>query len=128
MHELSQDTRNWSMFAHFSATIAQLFLPSFAFMGPLVILLIRNEDSVVQYHAKQALFFQIGVSIAIWAITAIATALSCIVIGIFIYPLAIIPWLAGMFLPLYAGLQINNGEDYRYPLVGDMVDRPIELP
>jgi uncharacterized Tic20 family protein len=121
---MDTDTRNWSMLAHFSAVLAQFFLPSFGFVGPLAVMLLRQNDEVTQYHAKQALFFQIAMGVTAWLIVAVASALSCFLIGVVIYPFALIPWIAGWALPVYAGIKVNNGESYTYPMVGGFVDPP----
>jgi uncharacterized Tic20 family protein len=123
----SDDTRNWSMVAHFAGAAAQMFMPSFGFVGPLVVLMLRQQDPVVQYHAKQAAVFQLAMAAAIWVIGAVATALTCFVIGVFIYPLAVIPWIAGLALPIWAGIQVSNGERFDYPMIGSFITKPPEL-
>lgn len=129
MGELSAQERNWSALAHASGGIAMFLLPSFGFLGPLVVFFLKKDESAaVAYHAKQALFFQIAMTLAVWLCGVAGTALSCFLIGFVFYAVAFLPWLAGVLVPLLAANNVNNGEDdYGYPLTGGMVDRPREL-
>ena len=63
-HYVSSEERTWSIAAHLSA-LAGLFIPFGSVLGPLVVWLVkRNEMPMVDRHGKEALNFQITVTIA----------------------------------------------------------------
>ncbi len=100
----AQDEKTWSMLAH----ITGLF---FGFLGPLVVLLIyKDKSAVVENHAKEALNFQITLTIAL-----IVSGLLCLILVGFL--LLILCGLAAIILPIIAGLKANDGEEYKYPYI-----------
>lgn len=129
MGGLTAQERNWSALSHASGGIAMFLLPSFGFLGPLLVWLLKKDESAaVAYHAKQALFFQLAMTLAVWLCGVAGTALSCFLIGFIFYFVAFLPWLAGVVVPLLAANNVNNGQDgYGYPITGGMVDRPLQL-
>jgi uncharacterized Tic20 family protein len=101
------DEKTWGMLAHLSALIAALF--GFPFLGPLIVMLTKGKESAwVDQHAKEALNFQITVTIALWVAAA---SIFCLV-GLVLTPLV---GLAALVLTILAGIKANNGEMYRYP-------------
>lgn len=127
MATLSPDTKNWSTIAHASGSIGQFFMPSFGFLPPLIIMAIRSEDTITAWHAKQAALFQVAMSVTAWLIAAVATAMSCFMVGLLIYPLVLVPLAAAIIVPIIAAVKVNNGEDYDYPLVSSFLDKPPQL-
>ncbi len=122
---LSVEQRNWAVMAHFSGSVLMFLLPSFGWLGPVAILLLRRDDPEVRWHAGQAAAFQLGMTVAALAVSALGTALSCFLIGAALYLVALVPWFAGIVVPIVAGTRVNNGEDrYRYPVTGDWVSAP----
>lgn len=120
-----EQTRNWAMGAHFSGALVMFFAPSFGFVGPAIIWVLQKDDSRVAYHAMQALYFQLAMTAAIWILGALGTALSCFLIGFVFYFIGLIPWFAGIVMPVMAGMEVQKGAlDYRYPLVGHMLEPP----
>ena len=104
----TQDEKTWGMLAHLSAIIASFV--GLSFLGPLVVMLTKGKESAwVNSHAKEALNFQITVTIAI----VVCVALSCLVIGLFLMPLV---GLGALVLSILAGIKANNGEMYKYPV------------
>ncbi len=103
----TQDEKTWGMLAHLSGLIASLVgLP---FLGPLVVMLTKGKESAwVLANAKEALNFQITVTIAL-AVCAVLT-LACI--GAFLLPIV---GVAALVFTIIAALKANNGEMYRYP-------------
>jgi uncharacterized Tic20 family protein len=100
----AQDEKTWSMLAHISGIFLSL-------LGSLIILLLyKDKSAVVERHAKEALNFQITLAIVI----AVSIPLCIILIGI---PLTILAGLAGVILPIIAGLKANDGEEYKYPYI-----------
>ena len=105
---ISADERQWAMFAHLSALIG-FILPFGNIIGPLVIWLIKRETMpFVDQQGKEALNFQITVTIAMM----ISAILIIVVIG---FVLMFIIGLAALVLTIMAGIKANEGVAYRYP-------------
>ena len=105
---ISADERQWAMFAHLSALIG-FILPFGNIIGPLVIWLIKKETMpFVDQQGKEALNFQITVTIAM----VISAILIVVVIG---FVLMFIIGLAALILTIMAGIKANEGVAYRYP-------------
>ena len=107
--QVSKEEQNWAMICHLSA-LAGFLIPFGNIAGPLIVWLIkRAEMPLVEVHGKEALNFQITVSIAI----AVCIPLMFVLIGI---PLMIIIGLGALILTVMAAVKISNGElEYRYP-------------
>lgn len=95
----TQDERTLGMIAHLITFIS-------SFIGPLVIYLIKKDESpFVAEHAKESLNFQITVAI-------ICGVLIVTLIGILLL------WIVGIIalvLVIVAGLKANEGKPYKYP-------------
>jgi uncharacterized Tic20 family protein len=120
------------MLAHLSV-LANLVT---GFLGPVVALVIylvyKDRSRYVAYQSLQSFVFQLifwvggGAMIGlIWAITGL---LSAVLIGLLCIPFAIIATIALAAMPLAAliygiigAIQVSQGQDFRYWLVGDWV-------
>jgi uncharacterized protein len=103
------DERTWGMLAHLAGLIAMM-LGGFAFLGPLIVWLIKKDQSpFVSDQAKEALNFQIAVTIALLVAGAIALA-TCI--GIVLLPIV---GIASLVFAVLAAIEANKGAYYRYP-------------
>ena len=99
---VSSDDRTMALLAHILAIVL-------GFIGPLIIWLIRKDQSpFVDYHGKESLNFQITLFIG-W-IVAIVGAL--VLIGLLLMPVLLI---AQIVMPIIAGVAANRGDMYRYP-------------
>jgi len=109
MIESNKNARTWATFCHISAILTFVGIPLGNILGPLVVwLLKRNDYAFVDDQGKEALNFQI--SMTIYGI--IAGVLAYIVVGIFL--LAIIA-IVDLVLVIMAAMKTNDGEGYRYP-------------
>ena len=105
---ISADERQWAMFAHLSALIG-FIIPFGNLLGPLVIWLMKKETMpFVDQQGKEALNFQITVTIAMM----ISAILIIVVIG---FVLMFVIGLAALILTIMAGIKANEGVAYRYP-------------
>ena len=106
---LTQDEKTFGMLAHLSALAVFLF-PFGNFIGPLVIWLIKKDQSAwIDRQGKESLNFQI--SIAIYFI--ISAILMIVLIG-FLLALAVsVFWFV---MVIIAAVRVGNGEDFQYPL------------
>jgi len=98
------------MLAHLSSLAGFIGVPFGNILGPLVVWLAkREEDSFIDYHGKEALNFQISITIYL----VISGIMVLIVVGILLLiGIAIV----GMILVIVAAIKANNGEYYEYPL------------
>lgn len=121
-----QEERQWAMLAHLGV-LANLIS---GFLGPLVPLGIymvyKDRSRYVAYQALQGLIFQLiwwiggGILTGIaWAITG---TLSAVLIGLLCIPFACVisamP-LVALVYGTYAAIQCNQGQDFKYWLIGD---------
>jgi uncharacterized protein len=126
------DERTWGTLAHLS-TLLNLVT---GFGGPIAALIIylvyKDRSRFVAYHALQAMIFQLiwwfGGGVLIGLMWVIVGALSAILIGIVLIPFALIITLVLALMPVGAiiygiigAVQVNQGEDFKYWLVGDWV-------
>jgi len=104
----SQEARQWAMFCHFSAFLGLVF-PFGNLLGPLIVWQIKREsDPFVDSQGKEALNFQITVSLAM----LVSFFLCLLVIGFLLLALVCA---GALVLTVIAGVKANEGRDYRYP-------------
>lgn len=105
---ISADERQWAMIAHLSA-LSGLIIPFGHILGPLIVWMMKKDAMpFVDDQGKEALNFQITLSIALF----VCGLLIFVVIGILLMPLV---GLAGLILAIIAGIKSNEGVAYRYP-------------
>lgn len=97
------------MFAHLSA-LAGHFIPFGNVIAPLIIWAVKKDEMpLVNDQGKEALNFQITLSLAL-----LVSGLLCFVlIGFLVFPVV---WIAGLVLIVIASIKANDGVRYRYPL------------
>lgn len=106
---ITQEERTLGMFCHI-LTFAGLFFPFGNIIGPLILWLIKKDEApFVDDQGKEALNFQITMSIA----TIVCIPLVFIIIGI---PLLIALVITDLVLTIKAAIRANEGEWYRYPV------------
>jgi hypothetical protein len=107
--EPTADERQWALLAHLSGLIAS-FLGGMSFLGPLIVWLIKKDQSAfVADQAKEALNFQIAVTIALVVSFAIGAA-TCV--GFLLIPVVVI---GSLVFAIIAAMEANKGVVYRYP-------------
>jgi uncharacterized protein len=126
------EERTWSVLAHL--TILLNLITGFA--GPIAALVIyliyKDRSRLVAYSALQAMLFQLiwwyGGGLLIGAMWAVVGVLSAILVGIILIPVALVMTLVFALLPIgaviygvIAAIQVNQGADFKYWLVGDWV-------
>ena len=104
-----QEERSLGLACHLLAFVGMVF-PFGNILGPLVIWLVKKDDSAfVDDQGKEALNFNITISIAGF----VAFLLTFVVIGAVLLPIIGIFWLV---MTIVAAVKANGGEHYRYPL------------
>lgn len=116
-----RDENTWSVLAHLSIFLNLVT----GFLGPVAALIIwlvyRERSPKISFHALQSLWYQVAwlVIIAVgWTITIFLTV---IIIGIVLIPVMIALTLAPLVHAAYAAYKVNQGVDYRYVWIADMV-------
>jgi uncharacterized protein len=122
------EERTWAMLAHLSVLLNLVT----GILGPVAALIIyliyRDRSRYVAYHSLQSLLMQLIVWLGGGLITAfvwmVVGTLSMIIIGLCLIPFAIlvsfIP-LAALVYGVIGAIQTNQGQDFRYWLIGDWV-------
>lgn len=108
---VKDDERTWAVLAHLSV-LGHLLLPVVALAAPLVIWLVKREQSAyLDDHARESLNFHI--TLVLYSVLAIPLAIITCGLGallvLLVYPLGLI----GMIM---ASIAANRGEFYRYPM------------
>ena len=100
--EVTKDEKTMALLAHLSTIVI-------GFIGPLVLWLIKKDESeFIADQSKEALNFQITCLIGY----VISMVLTIVIIGMILFPLI---WLASLILSIMGGVAANKGERYRYP-------------
>lgn len=120
------DERMWAMLSHLSILLNLVS----GFLGTVAVFVIylvyKDRSRFVTYHSWQALIFQLvawvlpvtlaGIS---WFLSSILVA---VLIGVLCIPisclLSLVP-IASIVYGIVAAVQVNQGEDFKYWLVGD---------
>jgi len=105
----NSDERMWAMLCHLS-TFAGYVVPMGNIIGPLVVWLIKKEEyPLVDDQGKEALNFQISITIYVFA----SIILSLLIIGIFLLIAVVI---FDLVATIIAAIKANEGNYYRYPM------------
>jgi uncharacterized Tic20 family protein len=106
--EISKDARTWGMLCHLLA-FSGLVVPFGGILGPLVMWLLKKDvHPFVDDQGKEALNFQITMTIAV----VISAFLMIVLIGIVLLPAVII---TDVVLTIIGTIKANEGVAYRYP-------------
>ena len=106
IHGITSDEKLWALLAHLSYFVVGI-------IGPLVIMLVKKEESTfIEDQAKEALNFQLSVMIA-----SLVCGVTCV-----LAPLAIVIAIGGIVYSVIAAMESNKGKKYRYPYTFRMVN------
>jgi hypothetical protein len=120
------EERTWAMLAHLSILLNLVS----GFLGPvaafIIYLVYKDKSRYVAYQSLQAFVFQliwwVGAGAFIAVMWVFVGLLSAVVIGLCLIPFAIlislIP-LAALVYGVVGGIHANQGDDFRYWLIGD---------
>ncbi len=122
------DERTWAMLAHLSVLINLVT----GFLGPIIAFIIyvvfKDRSRYVAYQALQSFVFQmivwVGGGIIIAAAWMISGLLSVILIGLLLMPIACLLSFIPLIAPIYGiigAVKTNQGQDFKYWLIGDWV-------
>ncbi len=116
-----RDENTWSILSHLS-----IFLNLFTgFLGPVAAFIIwlvyKDRSPRVSFHALQSLWYQVAwiVILAVgWTASGI---LAVVLIGFLLMPLMLVLTFVPFVHAAYAAYKVNQGIDYRYLWIADMV-------
>ncbi len=122
----SSEERTWACLAHLSILL-NLITGFLGIVTALIIYLVyRDRSRYVAYQAMQSLVFQLifwaGMGVLAGILWVITVPLLFILVGFCLLPIAILVSIAPLGAMVYgvvAAIQCNQGEDFRYWLVGD---------
>ncbi len=124
MTTITTHGRNWAMLAHVAGTVNQLFLPSFGFLGPGLVWLLKRDDAEVAPHARSAFLFQLEIGVSTWVLLFLGAVLSCFLVGWLFWLAGAVVWISGLAFPLFGAIRVNNERTWSYPLVGSRREPP----
>ena len=120
---LTTDERTWGGAAHWSALVAAFL--AMAFLGPLLIFLIKGNDSAyIRQQSAESLNFQLSMIIYGVVGTIVGVIISIVTLGlglILFIPLILVYGLWWLIYTIIGSVKAANGELYQYPLTIRMV-------
>ena len=112
--EVNKDARMWAMFCHLAGLTGYIMPVVANIVAPLIIWQIKKDDfPFVNEQGKEAVNFQISMSLYLIISAILWVPLSFVCVGVFI-PIAI--GIVDLVFLLIAAVNANNGHHYRYPL------------
>jgi len=117
----SRDEDTWSALAHLS-----VFLNLFTgFLGPVGALVVwamyKDRSPRVAFHALQSLWYQVAWMVILVVGWSMTSFLMLVLVGFLLVPVMIVASLVPFVHMAYAAYKVNQGVDYRYPWISDLV-------
>ena len=118
---IHKSDRAWETLCHLSGLLLFTGIPFGNILGPLIVWLVKRDASpAIDEHGKEALNFQMSLTLYFVGLIALTIALMLVLVGFLFLPLVIIAAIFGPFLDLIfiiiSAVKAGNGEVYRYPL------------
>jgi len=121
----SRDPILLSTLAHLSI-LTVLIIGPFSIVIPLLIwLLERNKpdkSAVIEFHGKQAFFYQAAIYLIMTLFGIITAILSIILVGLLLIPVLILCGIAAIAYGVYGGIRVSQGENFRYIYLADFIE------
>jgi uncharacterized protein len=117
----TQEERTWSALSHLS-----VFLNLFTgFLGPVaaavIWLVYRDKSPTVAFQALQSAAYQVAWIVLLGAGWALTGLLTLVLIGFLLIPVMAIATVVPFVHMAYAAYRVSKGDDYRYPIVADLI-------
>ena len=105
------EDRQWASFAHLGGVLG--FLPSL-----IIWLVFKDRGSFTNQDAKEALNFQIAVTIAYIALNVLSLIIGAVTFGLgsIIGLLVPLVWVAAVIFSILGFVKAKDGNGYRYPV------------
>ncbi len=116
--EITNDQKNLAFICHLSGFF-WFVIPGLNIVVPLIVMLVKGgEDSFVSHHSRQALIFQVVISVVMLVLLAVGVVLLIVLIGFLILGVLLIVAVVDIMFILIATFAAARGELYTYPLMG----------
>jgi len=117
----TQGERTWSVVSHLS-----VFLNLFTgFLGPVAALIIwlvyKDRPPQVAFQALQSAGYQVAWLVLLGAGWALMGLLTLILVGFLLIPVMALATVVPFVHIAYAAYRVSKDDDYRYPLVADLI-------
>ena len=116
------DENTWSVLAHLSVFVNLLT----GFLGPVAALIVwfvyRDRSERVAFHALQSALYQAAWAVILAAGWTITGVLTVVLVGFLLIPVMMVLSVVPFVHMGYAAYKVNQGVDYRYPVIADMID------
>ena len=119
---MDNEAKNWGMVAHIGGAANSFFSMGWGWIVPGIVYLLHKDKPEIAKHASEAFQFQLAMTCAIWGIGVLST-LFCFLFAPMFWLVSLGLWGASIGYGAYAGVQVSNGERFKYPLLGDELPR-----
>jgi uncharacterized protein len=116
------DERSWSALAHLSVLINLVTGFGGLVAAPVVWLVYRDRSPKVAFHALQSFWYQAAWAVALTVGWTITLMLMIVLVGFLLLPFMALASLVPFVHGSYAAYKVNQGVDYRYPFIANMLD------
>ena len=111
-----REARNWALAAHLSA-LAGIVVGGLIWLGPLVVYLVKKDaHPYIREQAREALNFNLSVSLYMLVGGVVTLVLILFLIGILLIPILFALAIVWLVLTIVGAVKASNGEPFRYPL------------
>ncbi|MFC7430158.1 MULTISPECIES: DUF4870 domain-containing protein [unclassified Agrococcus] len=108
-----QDEKQWAMLGHLGGIAWVL---SLGWLGPLIVFLMyKDRSAFVRQESKEALNFQLFMTILFVGLVLVGSITSFILIGFVFLAVCWVPPLLGLIFAIVGAVRVNAGGSYRYP-------------
>jgi uncharacterized Tic20 family protein len=118
-----KDENTWSVLAHLSVFLNLVT----GFLGPVAALVMwlmyKDRSPKVSFHALQSAVYQVAWIVVLAVGWSVAGLLTVILVGFLLFPVMIVLTVVPFVHMAYAAYKVNQGVDYRYPWVADLLER-----
>jgi uncharacterized Tic20 family protein len=113
---ITNDQKNLSFICHLSGFF-WFVVPGLNIIIPLLIMFIKSDDEFVSHHSRQALIFQVIMSVVMMVLLAVGVVLLLILVGFLILAVLVVVGIVDVIFILIATFAAARGEWYTYPLM-----------
>jgi uncharacterized protein len=119
----TSEDRNTAMIAFILGAVT-------GFIAPLILYLVKkdNMSPFLKYHLLQNIWFQVALIVAYFVLIIVAVVLMALTAGIagcVCMPIIFVGAIGELVYSIYGGIQVNNGKDFDYWLVGSWVRKSL---
>jgi uncharacterized protein len=118
----AQGERTWSALVHLSMLLNLVT----GFLGPVAALVVwlvyRDRSPRVAFHALQSMWYQVAWLVILAAGWILTTLLMVVLVGFLLIPVMIVVSALPFLHAGYAAYKVYQGDDYRYPIAGYLLD------